>query len=410
MGSPRLSLRACARQNNLGFQGSADLMRIGHAGRQYPEQRTILNKIQDAEYVLCRDRYSLVRAARSRLGLKWKLDDEFVFDDWNLNRVDLFHFFNHVSFARTPWVSTFETFLPRVPAAFDAWAARASQSNAPQELIRCLDALAAESCKQVVAISEAAARIQREFLGLFPDYRERIVPKISVLHPPQAVRSHDHALHDPQTPVRFAMIGHHFFRKGGRQVLETMERWVERHPGTLSLTLVSRREIDSFANAADRLFAENFPAFLERNRHWIDYHRSLPAAEVESLMRATDVGLLPSLSETYGYTVLEFQSLGVPVVTTNIRAFPEINSNDCGWVVPLQLNDVGDAKATTREDSDENREVLRLGLHEVLQHILGAPHSIAEKGVRARERVRLSHDPSAYGASLSTIYRDALGS
>ena len=50
-------------------------------------------------------------------------------------------------------------------------------------------------------------------------------------------------------------------------------------------------------------------------------------------MSSCDVGLLPTWAESYGYSVLEMQACGLPVVTTNIRALPE--TNVCGWKVKL---------------------------------------------------------------------------
>lgn len=45
--------------------------------------------------------------------------------------------------------------------------------------------------------------------------------------------------------------------------------------------------------------------------------------------RKTDIRLLPSFAETLGYSALGLQSAGCPMITINIREFPEINRH--GW-------------------------------------------------------------------------------
>ena len=52
---------------------------------------------------------------------------------------------------------------------------------------------------------------------------------------------------------------------------------------------------------------------------WITHYETLPNDYVLELMREQHVGLLPTWSDTYGYSVLEFQGIGVPVITTNVN-------------------------------------------------------------------------------------------
>ena len=65
------------------------------------------------------------------------------------------------------------------------------------------------------------------------------------------------------------------------------------------------------------------------------------------LLSGSHIGLLPSFAETYGYVVLEMQAAGVPVVTTDIRAFSEVNPDECGWRIrtPTGVSKVSGQKA-----------------------------------------------------------------
>ena len=84
----------------------------------YPYLRNILYKLPEAEYVPVKDLYSFLRrgvlATNRRLSrpLFQTFDLNNQFDDFELNKVDILHFSNGVSYGRTPWDSQFETLLP----------------------------------------------------------------------------------------------------------------------------------------------------------------------------------------------------------------------------------------------------------------------------------------------------------
>ena len=89
----------------------------------YTYLRNILFKLPEAEYVPVKDLYSNLRRAalfanrNLNKGLFPTFDLNNQFDDFELNKVDILHFSNGVSYGRTPWVSHFETLLPRFSTA-----------------------------------------------------------------------------------------------------------------------------------------------------------------------------------------------------------------------------------------------------------------------------------------------------
>ncbi|MFW2788163.1 glycosyltransferase, partial [Acinetobacter baumannii] len=54
------------------------------------------------------------------------------------------------------------------------------------------------------------------------------------------------------------------------------------------------------------------------------------------------IGLLPTWADTFGYSVLEFQACGCPVISTDVRALSEINNNDIGWLINVDKNKYGE--------------------------------------------------------------------
>ncbi|MBP7039826.1 MAG: hypothetical protein KBA92_02650, partial [Anaerolineaceae bacterium] len=85
----------------------------------YTNLRNIVRKLPEAEYVPVKDIYSFLRRGalfvNNRLGkpLFQTFDLNNQYNDFELNKVDILHFSNGISYGRTPWVTTFETFVPR---------------------------------------------------------------------------------------------------------------------------------------------------------------------------------------------------------------------------------------------------------------------------------------------------------
>jgi glycosyltransferase involved in cell wall biosynthesis len=325
---------------------------------------------------------------------------EFAFSDWNLNSVDLFHFFNHVSVGSTPFVTTFETFVPRPP-----------QSQPYSEPLRQLleeqaEALVGRPCRKLIAISESARRCQAkhsETLGC-PD---ELSAKTVVIHPPQVLRERV-ADENFSRPVIFTLVGHYFFSKGGLELLQAMDLWNQMHPGTVRLNIVSKIALNHTATGDDERTRTCVLQTISKNASWIRHFPVLEPEEVARLQAQTDVGLLPSLAETYGYSILEFQSFGVPVLTTNVRAMPELNTDRTGWVVPLPVDELGYLDRTQSSDA-EIRAQLRTDILRAIEEIVSNPNDIRAKGDLAQQRIRSMHDPETFASTLLNIYTEAIG-
>lgn len=102
-----------------------------------------------------------------------------------------------------------------------------------------------------------------------------------------------------------------------------------------------------------------------------------------NLLQKSHVGLLPSWSDTYGYSVLEMQAAGVPVITTNIRALPEINSEEVGWMINLPLSNTGEAEYVGVEARSFIRKKLINDLENIIESIVVDRDVIKEKVLNA---------------------------
>ena len=382
--------------------------------KYYSYLRNILNKIPDAEYIPVNDLYSFLRKGalfvNRTLGKPllpvFNLNNQF--EDLDLNRVDLLHFFNGVSYGRTPWVSSFETILPRFSHLVTRHHGQEIAHVSPDALTRRgLEALAGRSCLAILPLSQSAALMQTDLLKDLPaEYAQPILDKMRVLHPPQEILGPEVKAREysPDNPIRFILVGAAFFRKGGREVLEVFERLVRQEKLPVRLIIVSSLRIEPYAAKETEEDVAWAKAKIAENADWIEYYSALPNEDTLALMRTADVGMLPSYADTYGFSVLEAQASGLPVITTDIRALPEVNNPTVGWLIKVPKNALGEALYVTVEEREVLSHSIRAGLEQSVRHIAADPGQIAVKGAAALDRIRKEHDPAAYADALRQIY------
>jgi len=391
---------------------------IGYAGQQYPEKRNIINLLPGAEYRLCRDWFSLQSRLnrllhRDHSQATASFDRQFKFRDFGLNKVDCVHLFNSINYSHKPWVLTFETLVPRFRSVLAERESNPARVKQDPQVINALKAMSETNCLALLPISSSAEQIQRAFLSLFPELKPSLMGKTQVLHPPQRLFEADpERLEYPcesSNTVSFLMVGHHFFRKGGREILDVLAQIRNELYASIKLCIVSKISDDGYATDISDAERKDALDFIAQNSEWIDHYPELKPEEVEKKMLACDVGLLPSYAETYGYSVLEFQAAGRPVITTNVRAFPEINNSQCGWIIPVEKREVGgEAFFKTQDERRALSDAIRSGLSAAVREIVEKPELVRDKGSNAWKRIRDEHDPVKVGETLKMIYSGAL--
>jgi glycosyltransferase involved in cell wall biosynthesis len=90
-----------------------------------------------------------------------------------------------------------------------------------------------------------------------------------------------------------------------------------------------------------------------------------------------------------GSSLLEFQACGCPVISTDVRALPEINDNETGWRISVPKNKLGEAIYTTHEDRLKVSAAIKAGLADALHEIFRnsrviIPRSSATAGSNSR--------------------------
>lgn len=390
-----------------------------HRWDYYSYQYNVVNAVPEATYVPVKDAFGIIvrmlRRVNSKLQrltnkqwlLHFNLNNQFF--DADLNKVDIIHLFNGVSYGRTPWATTFETLVPRFREVLASLPAQEPNFTPFQRwrFVRALEALAAPNCRAVLALSESAVKVEQHILTWGPSrLATAIKAKLSVLPPPQPlhVASYEEKPVSLTPPWHFMFVGHDFFRKGGLEMLEAFIAVKQRTHAPIRLLIVSRLQIDDYATKSTFEDLRKAQSLLKAHKDWIEYTPHLPHKETLERMKQAHIGLLPTYADSYGYAVLEFMASGCPVVTTNVEALADVNAPQRGWIVPVPRDPLGSALYQSREGREQVSKAIRAGLEHTLEEILANPDQIATKGANAIRYIRDVHDPRQHAATLRRIY------
>jgi glycosyltransferase involved in cell wall biosynthesis len=305
------------------------------------------------------------------------------------------HFFNTVNLGKNPWIVTFETTIPRLGNVKKIW------------FNMGIKQLPKANCKKIIALSQCAFDMQIRYLSTaFPQYVENIRKKMIVMHPPQVVLVNNYSEKNiSENEICFTIIGSDFFRKGGKELLNVFKELIPLHP-QIKLNIISSMEYGDYASQATKEDLDAAMAIIKSFHDNIRHYKRLPNAEVLEILKRSHIGLLPTWGDTYGYSVLEAQAEGCPVITTNLRALPEINNNDIGWMIEVPVNDRRDGDIDTFEKRVKFREVIESGLRKIILEIIKSPEVIREKGERCIEKIRSKHSPEIYKSQLELLYKE----
>jgi glycosyltransferase involved in cell wall biosynthesis len=279
---------------------------------------------------------------------------------------------------RRPWGVTFESTLPRGPL--------------PRTVQRRLQArLLSDRCRFVIGMSDQAVR--RFLLTLPQDVREAIAGKLARVHPYQPPQPDVQLKVAPSdaAPLRLLFVGKDFFRKGGEAVLRLIESYGDALE--LSATIVSAVDGPDYATSC--LDTDHVADVRRRlaSQPRITWHDHVANHVVYDLASESHIGLLPTLADTFGYSLLEFMSCGLPVITSTVEATTEIVDAAVGWNIELPLGLDGrwvgvDPRAPdTRAIYDSAVDKLTIGMRTALESLRACPELVATRSAAALERV-----------------------
>lgn len=370
-------------------------MNIGFVHQGYPEVRNILStRHPQFTHKRVMDMYKFLDHLYFKRYYKTNLWYHNTFDDrFSFGKVDLYHFFNGVNLGSKPWVSSFETFLPRY-------------GGDKKHTGLALEKIAGPACKKIIPLSDFNHQFYLKFLASgYQEFIPEIKNKIEVILPPQPMKVDSFNKNINERVFKVLLVGHYFFSKGGREVFRAVER-LHREGCPIEFTVVSKVLADSLITFTGKEDEEKWKKKLNE-APFCRYFPIKDNAEVFEIMKNNHVLLIPSTQETFGYVVLEAQACATPVITTSIRAFPEINNNQCGFVIdiPQDANGMADVSSHGYEYISEQVEE---GVYSALKSMAENRSLIETKGTQALERIKKHHAPEVFSEKMFNIYSRAL--
>lgn len=369
----------------------------------YPVQRTVIDKVSEYKYKQ-RKLQKIYRRILNKFYRSDKNNQHYFNNHTYFNKKNgIYHDFNKIVFGKGQWVTTYETLLLR----YDEVVQHQHSQQKTKRLLKGLKQITSPQNLGIIALSQNAKNIQQvlmENLDIDPEIQQKVMQKIDVVHPPQRllVEVNSEQIID-KNEIKLLFVGGDFIRKGGLDTVIVLQ-YLRKKYKNFHLTIVSKLDPGTYGLDNDDLVRfEKIKKFLFTTE-WITLHSELPNNEVLELMKISDIGLLPTRADTYGYSILEMQAAGTPVITTNVRAIPEINTDETGWIIEVPKNSMGEASYQTKDDLKKLRETIQNGLTVVLEDILLNTDTINPRRKASLDRILKEHNPKDYEKVIEKIY------
>ena len=373
-------------------------MKIKTIGIKYPQYRLVLNKVDGVEYESIQNYINPFLKKFKRFEI-WKPVCDF--------NIDGYHTVNTTMLTNKPWCVSFEDYVPR-GMVDDFWElAFWGKEIAPNPRIdRMVRIISRSNCKRLIALSECNLKMQLRFYKYYNNSQitENLESKTCLLKVPQEILVSE-AKNNTSSKVKFVFVGNDFVRKGGREILDVF-REIRKSRTDFELhmvTIFEKTDCPVFRSYQDKKGDLNEITNWAKTQEWIHIYKKIPNSEVIQILKKCDVGLLLTWFDTYGYSVLEMQACGLPVITTNVRALPEINCE--GWLLklPVYLDNI---HSHSLEEKRSLREQMQKQMHDVIIDILDHREVIAQRGRASLDYIKKYHSPKVYASMLEEIYNE----
>lgn len=257
----------------------------------------------------------------------------------------------------------------------------------------------APNCLAVIFWSDIGRRTMENYGGVTD---ERLLSKARTI--PPAVRRVPDASISFRDRVKHLLFTGDFFRKGGVNVVDAFVALHRKHPD-LVLTVCADEAVDFGTN--DTGLRSSYIETLRTHPGIRFLGRVSRDRLFNELLPRTDVFLVPTYAETYGFAILEAMAFGIPVISTNVFAIPEVIENgESGLLVDVSGFNVEQMFRTYRVDTLPNafREHVTHGVHEYLANLILNKELRQALSREALATVRARFSVERRNAQLTDVY------
>ena len=221
-----------------------------------------------------------------------------------------------------PWVVTFESRLPRSLLMERHWLNKWARNR-----------LLSDKCLALVAMSQWAVSVFEDRNRNWPGL-EKAKEKLTVLPPSIARRAINPKRLLKDETLKVVFVGNDFARKGGIVCLR-LAQLAKRKCLPIEIHICSGMSYGPGIHT-DYPDQQHYAADLKAmDLDNIIFHGKCSKSQVSEIMNKCHVSMLATLHDTFGYSIIEGYAAGLPSITTNVCAQPEINVSGCGQMLQL---------------------------------------------------------------------------
>ena len=117
---------------------------------------------------------------------------------------------------------------------------------------------------------------------------------------------------------------------------------------------------------------DNELKLLKLNKVIYELHYSISNMEVREIYNRTDILFFASFSEGFGVPIIEAQSAGIPVITSNISPMKEVSGNAAYLVNPHSEIDIRNNIVKIISDVESRKRIIENGLSNITRYQLNS--------------------------------------
>jgi glycosyltransferase involved in cell wall biosynthesis len=251
--------------------------------------------------------------------------------------------------------------------------------------------------KKLLPWSNAARRSLTNFLKS-PSIEQKIETVYPVITPPEKLERKEHG------GVNFIFVGGIFYEKGGYDAMLAFDRISSKYDATLTLVAPIPREVrERFSkNGKIRMLGPQ------------------PYSRVKELYAQSDVFVMPTHYDTFGFVIPEALSYGLPVLTDNSFSRPELVEHEkTGLLVDAYYSSFREDGAyiyPTVEALRKRREECKHPTESYIKELASSMEMLIQEDSLRREMSRNAREetlsgkfsPKAWKAKMGRIYGEAM--
>jgi len=227
-----------------------------------------------------------------------------------------------------------------------------------------------------------------------------IIDKATVVYP--AIQLRREEAFTNESPKQLLFSGD-FFRKGGANVVDVFIQLQTEFP-KLKLRLCCAEHL----HTSNTKLRDEYLRKINSNKN-ITFGLVSRKEMLTDILPNTDVFLSPTYQETFGFAILEAMSFGIPVISTNIFAIPEIiDNNKDGILLDIRNEDFIKSSKGYGIDSlcKDFHDYTNDQLYSALKKMLKDPKHRLSLSSNAIDKCKNKFSPEKRAIVMSKIYQN----